>query len=34
VDTAKARNALGFAPRSLESGVDETISWARREGLL
>jgi UDP-glucose 4-epimerase len=34
VDTSKARSVLGFAPRPLLSGVDETIGWARREGLL
>jgi UDP-glucose 4-epimerase len=34
VDTSKARRVLGFAPQPLESGLDETIRWARSEGLL
>lgn len=34
VDTSRAREKLGFTPMALESGLDETIEWARREGLL
>jgi nucleoside-diphosphate-sugar epimerase len=34
LDTSKARDRLGFAPLTLERGLDETIDWARQEGLL
>jgi nucleoside-diphosphate-sugar epimerase len=34
LDTSKARDRLGFTPTSLERGLDETIDWARQEGLL
>jgi nucleoside-diphosphate-sugar epimerase len=34
VDTSKAKRILGFSPLPIEVGIDETIAWARREGLL
>jgi nucleoside-diphosphate-sugar epimerase len=34
LDTSIARDRLGFVPMSLERGLDETIDWARQEGLL
>jgi nucleoside-diphosphate-sugar epimerase len=34
VQTSKARRKLGFAPMPLERGLDDTIAWARHEGLL
>jgi len=34
LDTTKARRLIGFAPCPLETGIDETIAWARREQLL
>ena len=34
VDTSKARRLLGFEPLALERGLDETVAWAKGEGLL
>jgi nucleoside-diphosphate-sugar epimerase len=34
VDTTKARRLLGFQPMPLETGVQETVDWFRREGSL
>jgi dihydroflavonol-4-reductase len=34
LDITKARRLLGFEPHPLETGIDETIAWARRERLL
>jgi nucleoside-diphosphate-sugar epimerase len=30
-DHSKARTELGFAPRSLEEGMQETIAWEMKE---
>lgn len=34
LDTTKVREKLRFVPIALERGLDETIAWARHEGLL
>jgi dihydroflavonol-4-reductase len=34
VDTTKARRLLGLDPKPLEAGLDETLDWAKREGLV
>lgn len=34
VDTAKARDRLGFAPVALDAGIQETVRWFRQRGLL
>jgi farnesol dehydrogenase len=31
-DISRARQELGYRPRSLDSGLSETINWLRREG--